>query len=295
MSNLNLSLALAAGSLFAAPAGAVDLKVPAHFPTIQSAIDAAHPGDDVLVKPGKYDEDLVIDGLDQVGVISGGKFKVRSLRISNSVGIDVAGAACSGAFDHEFVRVENSTFVSLLYLDLKGKVTKFVGDDDMLEVTGVVVEQSHHVFIGDSKFDNLLDGVRMAHSSHVHVLGGVFKHAPIEAHSVIESYVTDSKIGFLTAFGSPLELARNTIKKGAVVFSLSDAGILRFNKLKKSTVSFNGCSDVLVEENKAKKSSLRLLNTHDSLVTGNLISKSPGHGIELSGTSASWPAAPLAL
>lgn len=50
--------ALLAGLLLSAPAAASVLKVPHDFSTVQAAIDAAAPGDTVLVAPGKYFENI---------------------------------------------------------------------------------------------------------------------------------------------------------------------------------------------------------------------------------------------
>jgi nitrous oxidase accessory protein NosD len=50
--------ALLAGLVFATPAGASVLKVPHDFSTVQAAINAAAPGDTVLVAPGKYFENI---------------------------------------------------------------------------------------------------------------------------------------------------------------------------------------------------------------------------------------------
>src|SRR5262245_20517016 len=45
----------------APPAFAAQLVVPRDFPTIQSAVDAATPGSTILIKPGTYTEELVIE------------------------------------------------------------------------------------------------------------------------------------------------------------------------------------------------------------------------------------------
>jgi plastocyanin len=57
-------------------------RVPTQFPTIQKAVDAAHPGDVVLISPGIYKEtvkvtkpDLTIRGLDRNKVIIDGEFE----------------------------------------------------------------------------------------------------------------------------------------------------------------------------------------------------------------------------
>jgi len=55
----SLAVVLAPG-VGASPHGAT-LKVPSQYPTIQSAINAAHSGDTILVAPGTYTEQLTID------------------------------------------------------------------------------------------------------------------------------------------------------------------------------------------------------------------------------------------
>lgn len=50
------------GALVAAGAGAATLEVPAQFPTVQTAIDAAGDGATIRVAPGTYVENLVIQG-----------------------------------------------------------------------------------------------------------------------------------------------------------------------------------------------------------------------------------------
>ena len=56
------ALLLAALGLTAAGASAATLRVPADQPTIQAAVDAAAPGDLVLVSAGDYFESVTIAG-----------------------------------------------------------------------------------------------------------------------------------------------------------------------------------------------------------------------------------------
>ncbi|MFP5254431.1 MAG: hypothetical protein ACLGI8_01100, partial [Acidimicrobiia bacterium] len=66
-------------------AGFTTLRVPTDFETIQAAVDAAAPGDLVLIEPGTYEEavdvttdDLTIRGLDRNEVVLDGGFELEN-------------------------------------------------------------------------------------------------------------------------------------------------------------------------------------------------------------------------
>ncbi|MDO8389643.1 MAG: right-handed parallel beta-helix repeat-containing protein [Actinomycetota bacterium] len=78
-------------------AAAGPLQVPADYPTIQAAVDAAVPGDLILVAPGTYPEavqvetdQLTIRGLDRNTVILDGEFEMdNGIRILGAKGVTV--------------------------------------------------------------------------------------------------------------------------------------------------------------------------------------------------------------
>ncbi len=81
--------ALLAVLLLAAPAAAGVLKVPADFPTIQAAVDAALPGDVVRVSAGSYAETVLIQGHSQLELRGAGKVVVDGVRVWDSSAVVV--------------------------------------------------------------------------------------------------------------------------------------------------------------------------------------------------------------
>ena len=94
-------IAMAAGALLLAACGGGDdpstITVPVDQPTIQDAVDAAAPGDTILIEPGVYREqiivetdDLVIRGLDRNDVILDGEDELFDgfLVVSDGVAIE---------------------------------------------------------------------------------------------------------------------------------------------------------------------------------------------------------------
>jgi hypothetical protein len=108
MKKLTLVLAVAALAItpLSAPAAtARTLNVPSDFKTIQAAVNAAHPGDTILIAPGRYKEGVIVKtphitirGLDRNKVIVDGEFK-RSNGIlvnkANDVTIENLTACCN--------------------------------------------------------------------------------------------------------------------------------------------------------------------------------------------------------
>jgi len=122
---------LALAALLVAPPSAAEgpLHVPAHYPTIQAALDAAQPGDVVLVAPGLYSEQLVerttvtlasefittgdrtsiestlieSDNAIEVQSTAGPETTIAGLTIRGSAGDSIHGFATTRIHDHHIV------------------------------------------------------------------------------------------------------------------------------------------------------------------------------------------------
>jgi hypothetical protein len=77
----------AAVLLLAAAARADVLHVPGEFPTIAFAVEAAGPGDTILIAAGTYDEQVVVNGAE--GLVLRGQGKVVLTGGSGDVGVDL--------------------------------------------------------------------------------------------------------------------------------------------------------------------------------------------------------------
>ena len=92
------------GSGTSSTGGGAVLKVPSKYPTIQKAVNAAKPGDLVLVSPGTYKEavtvetdDVVIRGLDRATTVLDGGFELdNGIRVVGADGVAVENMTARG-------------------------------------------------------------------------------------------------------------------------------------------------------------------------------------------------------
>lgn len=110
-------LAGAAVVLWSVPALADTIRVPADQPTIQSAVDAAQPGDVIRVGRGTFTEDVLISGRSDLRIVGSGRRSVISgsgvaVRIVDSEGITLQNLGLERA-DEAGVWVSSSSDVTV--------------------------------------------------------------------------------------------------------------------------------------------------------------------------------------
>jgi copper-binding protein NosD len=143
------ALVLVSGTGAGSSHGAI-LKVPSQYPTIQSAINAAHPGDSILVAPGTYTEQLTVT--QSVNLIGSGLGKTivqnptpigsdqATLEIANGARVTLSGFTIlsTGAFGVGVgITGASSAVISLNQIEALG-VNGFgvvVGDSSLATVT----------------------------------------------------------------------------------------------------------------------------------------------------------------
>ena len=150
-------LSVAAALLLAGSAGAGTLQVPsAGFPTIQSAINAAVPGDTVVVSKGTYLESLDIKEKSGIVLRAAGKVVIPAsdfntgITIALSTDIEVRGFTIEDAREHSIVVACNSNV-------LVTKCRILGGDGDGIRVfSGSGVRLEHNFIQGVA-----LTGIRL--------------------------------------------------------------------------------------------------------------------------------------
>ena len=138
---------ISALALMTLAASADTLRVPADFPTLQAAVDAAGPGDVIDVAKGTYHETVVISGKTDIAMrgkahptIDGDDSGVP-IRIENSAQIVVDGFVLANGFE-EGVEIVGSNDVVIQRCELDGGA-----------LDGIRVDASSDVRIEKNRFD----------------------------------------------------------------------------------------------------------------------------------------------
>jgi hypothetical protein len=160
-----LPILLAAGIALASPAPTSHIKhVPADFPTIQSAIDAAVSGDAIVLAAETYNEAISIVGKSHLEIRGSAAAKLdasgndTAIDLSNSDHIRVHGFRIANA-NIQLVRINACAVVTVDHCDL-------TGDNSVMD--GIVVSASDQTTIQNNDLDGSSNiGIRLVPSTSV--------------------------------------------------------------------------------------------------------------------------------
>ncbi len=142
---------------------ATDIIVPSEYRTIQSAINAANPGDTILVRPGIYIENLEINK--QVTIKGDG---------TGNVIIDGSGDFNTIHITAKYVQLQNLTIQNAVYgIYLSNADYTHIQDCTIQDCTndGVSAIDSRDIWIQDTKINNCQDGVYLINCDRAWITG----------------------------------------------------------------------------------------------------------------------------
>lgn len=140
-----LALVMLASPLLPSAAQAVDLRVPLQFPTIQAAVDAAQPGDKIVVSQGLYKEAVSLAGKQQLVLKGQGVVRLDSkglgpaLSLSGCSSVTVKQLRVVGA-DGVAVLIDSCSDVKLAEVVLVSRLPDAGADSmDVVSSSGVSI------------------------------------------------------------------------------------------------------------------------------------------------------------
>ncbi len=236
--------------LLAAAASASTIHVPGDQPTIQIAVNSANPGDEVVVSPGTYHENVLFDAKDQVTLRGKGDVKI--------IGSGVAPAL--------YVSEDTHCVVKHLKLAGTGNTVLLCSDSANVEIADLVVSAAAQTGIGTA------DGYAIRlHDCVVH--GGAPAIRVRTSATLIEACRVDG------ASGDAFDVAAiNVVVHGCAVTDTDGNGI---------SIGAPGATTkrVLVEQNRVTNCGIDGVRARSGAlnctIRGNTIARVLGSGIEL--------------
>jgi hypothetical protein len=211
-----LVLVVSLGLVTAAPvlAGTI-IYVPDDYPTIQEAIDAASPGDTIMVAAGEYDVFQVIEKTN-ISIIGAEGATVTTANLITALPVVGDAWVMAAVYESENINIEGIDFdgtgingkpvaVGIAYVDSTGRIADLTIENVIATELGAGVAIIGHVgastveIIGATISDNGGVGV----GAGIYVCGG----STLEAH--FNSIIGNSEFGLLNDGGGTVDATRN--------------------------------------------------------------------------------------
>jgi len=276
------TLLAASTALCVATAASADiLPAPSQeFPTIQSAIDAAQPGDEVQVAPGLHEEDLTIFArsgfIALVGSAEGSIIR-GNLEITSSEIIVISTLQFEDPGD------DPNSFTPLIGIRQSAEVfvleSSFLDSDPNTVATGISIADSLGVEVSSCRFAGLETSLNLVRVQTARVSG-----------NRITAGLRDST--FVSVFQTQdCSMTENAIQRTLIIAAQVERYLLQSNRFKGSEVAIGNSATAVVTQNRFKKAArdqfvvaaLLVANCTESEVTGNTFRRTDGASDEDAG------------
>ena len=211
------------------------IRVPEDYPTIQKAINAAKPGDTILVSPGIYYESIVIDK--PISLI--GESRENTFIMGSEVG----------------KRGEGGVIISISSVTVK--VSGFrIGDPEVPHMFGIVLENSTKSVISNNIiFNNYYWGIWLRSSNNSIIENNILRmneESGLALTSFSSGNVIKDNICYANGrFGIQIQSSNNNTIKNNIIKANGEAGVLLISsnntQLINNTIILNGMIGIGLE------------------------------------------------
>jgi hypothetical protein len=207
-----LALVVCMGLVTASPVlAARTIHVPGDYPTIQQAIDAADPGDTIMVAAGKYDA-FVVEAKTNISIIGAEGATVTTTNLYTALPVVGKAWVLAAVYDSEDVNIEGINFdgtgvsgktvvVGIAYVDSTGRIADLTVEDVIATNLGAGVAIIGHA--GTSAVEVTGATISNNDDSGIYVCGG----STLEAH--FNSIIGNSQCGVLNDGGGMVDATYN--------------------------------------------------------------------------------------
>lgn len=211
-----LSVMFGAGLVASVVANAGVITIPEDYPTIQDAIDAASPGDTIVVREGLYAEGKIVVSK-PLTLIAEGRVIVDGLHTATAV----------FSITSDNVVIEGFTVKNGLY---EG-ISLWHVDNCRIEAN-TVANNYVGIYIGHGGYDNVFKGNKILNNYIGIYLCGMFRHTD---YNVVEENVAENNSYAIDLWYSHHNIIRhntlNNNNNASIILSFSDYNTINENKI----------------------------------------------------------------